>query len=232
MIHISVQDPTQFNHLVNRLEDEGIPNLISIQRDSAFPALNDTQQNGIIRVSSAYKGAVLNIVEELSLEVHLEELPDDGPNESGQKSPNYLAIVLGIALVLCFLAFLRERSILSRSSEDKNFWYEWSAAGNSLDMVNKSSGTVAIRYFDDNFNFNYEKAETYNEFKQLCSISYDEDEDGFYERVVYYGEDGSYTGVTLDASGRTLPDYLEMILESGDTLRLYDQNENGIWERK
>lgn len=230
MIHISVQNASDFNTLVNRLEAEGIPNIISAHQDSVFPALDTTQNFGEIRVHSEDKAKITRLLEELPFDVRLLEVAEEETTDTPQKSPNYLAIVLGIALALCLLAYIRDHRILARSSADKNYWYEWSTSGDALEVRSKSSGIVHSRYFDENFDLNYEKAETYIYPDVLNTVSLDEDEDGFFDKTIFYTADGQYVGSSGDTTGQKFLDYMEIIIETGDTLHFEDQNENGIWE--
>ena len=70
----------------------------------------------------------------------------------------------------------------------------------------------------------------YRNDKGPISISYDLNEDGFFEQIDYYDFNNQYIGKTKDLDNDRIYEYYEIILESGDTLKLTDKNANGIME--
>ena len=85
-------------------------------------------------------------------------------------------------------------------------------------------------YFDSNFDFNFEKMQEYRNNKGPISISYDLNEDGFFEEINYFDFTNNYVGKTEDLNNDRLYEYYEIILESGDTLKLTDKDANGVME--
>jgi hypothetical protein len=113
---------------------------------------------------------------------------------------------------------------------DKNYIAEWNVGNTILTLHEKKGGSVYLRYYDENYDYNYEAVEVYRGDK-IAHISFDEDENGKVEKTIYYNELGqivsTYKDLNLDGSF----DYGETILECGDTVIIIDRDFDGQYER-
>ena len=173
---------------------------------------------------------MLAIIDTFTEGLTIHEVEDEVAEATGSGVQRYLIIALAIALALSLLAFLREKRIVDRSSEDKHYRFEWNTAGTELSVVHKAQGVAYTRYIDDNADFNYERLEVYTDPQVLGSVSVDADEDGFFEKTIFYSAAGDYAGMSVDTAGNRFSEFMEFVLESGDTIRFTDRNRNGMLE--
>ncbi|MEO1263433.1 MAG: hypothetical protein AAFZ15_31775, partial [Bacteroidota bacterium] len=77
--------------------------------------------------------------------------------------------------------------------------------------------------------YNYERLEGYNKGKKV-SLSFDKDEDGNIEEILFFNLNGKSTGKSVDIDQDGFFDTLKMVLESQKELIFIDENANGFYE--
>ena len=142
----------------------------------------------------------------------------------------YIQIGLLVYSVIVTLLLVKYWHIDRKNSFDKNYDISWNYNNTSVEYLEKKNGHKVYEYFDSNFDFNFEKMQEYRNNKGPISISYDLNEDGFFEEINYFDFTNNYVGKTEDLNNDRIYEYYEIILESGDTLKLTDKDANGVME--
>ena len=115
----------------------------------------------------------------------------------------------------------------SITGEDGNYKIQWNYDNTILSYYSKSDGRLKYEYVDANYNNIFESVHWYTHKDNLISSSLDQNENGNYEVIYFYDRKGDFAGKSLDNNDNGLLTYTEFVLESGDTLRLEDKDENG-----
>jgi hypothetical protein len=137
-------------------------------------------------------------------------------------------IVLIVYSVIVTLLLIKYWNINKKNSFDKNYEISWNTDNTKVRYYEKKNGHKVYEYFDSNFDYNFEQMREYRNNRGPISISYDLNEDGFFEQIDYFDFTNKYIGKTEDLDNDRVYEYYEIILESGDTLQLTDKNANGI----
>jgi hypothetical protein len=231
------------NHVTYRLESEldfqrvtSILNKSKIHysakkyTDSNFPSLDLQQGFGDITVS---------VDNEMELRSMIDELTGTKPqrvnhfvSQNSSKGVSVRKIILISYAFIVSLLCLRYWYLNYRTSEDKNNTFEWNFDAQVLITKRKDSGIISARSIDANYDQNFELIMSYSRQGALLLEWNDLNEDGYYEEVSYYNLKGERTGVQYDRDNDGITEEVIIVLNNGDTLKLYDSNKDGTLEMK
>ncbi len=209
--------------LVQKLYEQNIPYEARFLSDERIQ-MEITQPYSMIDIADEYADQVEPMIRDLEKEKPVEATPPTKFNSS-YLTWGLVAYAL-IATVLCAKYYYQSGEALV----DPNFDLRWNASSTQLSYYKKSNGELVFRHFDQDYDWVYERLETYQS-GIIIERYLDANSDGFYEESINYDVDGQYTGKWLDRNGDTYYDYGEIVLENADTIRLVDQNGNGVFER-
>ncbi|MEH0153369.1 hypothetical protein V6R21_04435 [Limibacter armeniacum] len=175
-------------------------------------------------LSEQHSEVFLELMEEAAVYSSFER-----PPQKEKKSSQMRFVMLSVYAVVMTFLFIKYYSIHIKTSESKHLNYIWSYDNTALIIEhNKTHETVNV-FTDKNYDDNYEKVVGYVKGKKAI-VSFDRDEDGYYEEEYYYSLDGRKIGKSIDIDKDGAFDESIMVLESNDTLKFVDQNKNGIYE--
>lgn len=231
------------NHVTYRLESE-----IDFQRitstlnelkvsysarkysDSNFPSLSLQQGFGDVTVSADKEMELRSMIEKLTGTTP--QLVNQFSSQKSGKKLGVLQILLISYAVIVSLLCLRYWYINYRTSEDKNSTFEWDFDAQVLIAKRKDSGIISERSIDANYDQNFEVIISYSKQGVRLVEWNDLNEDGYYEMVLTYNLKGEKTGLQVDRDNDGLSDEVLIVLNNGDTLKLYDSNKDGTLEMK
>lgn len=214
------------NHsvLIYELEQEKILFTETINEYSLYPSIRQNQNYGTIFISFKYQDE-LNVIL-----LRLNKNSNDETSKDVRKNKiNYFKALLIIYSILvsvfCFKYWLTSRHV------DINFDYRWNAQATILEAKKKSTGQLVFKYFDENLDGNFEKVYGYH-FESSFPIlkMFDSNEDGTYEKIIEYDLEAEYIAKSIDLNSDGFFEYLEFVLENGDTIKILDVNSNGKLE--
>jgi hypothetical protein len=85
------------------------------------------------------------------------------------------------------------------------------------------------KYYDTNYDKNFERTEEFAK-GNLATESRDEDENGFFEKIYQYDQQGRIVAVNEDEDQDGLIDKFYIVMQKGDTLFFVDSDKNGVFE--
>ncbi|MFZ6051036.1 hypothetical protein [Halocola ammonii] len=141
------------------------------------------------------------------------------------KRTTLLISLLGAYSLIMTGLFIRQYWIHERQSFDKNYKHSWNLDGTVLSMRNKETNKLNTVYYDENFDYNYERAEYYAD-DHLVAKAFDYDENGVFEKITYFDLNSEYIGFDQDIDSDQIYEYSLMIMENNDSLYLFDTNNN------
>jgi hypothetical protein len=162
-------------------------------------------------------------------EVEMQE-ENKTPAEMNKKK-NRSMLVLGIYALVVSVIAIRYYYLEKQQSTDKNFKWDWNYDFTELTLSYRKTNKALVVSYDKNRDYNFERAELYH-LGKLYSVEYDFDEDGYTDSKMFYSKPDNYIGCMKFYNNDPFIDYQEIVLQSGDTLRLYDADQNGILELK
>ena len=112
---------------------------------------------------------------------------------------------------------------------ERNFDISWNLNNTYLRHIHKTKKGIAYYYTDRNFNDNFEKSEFYVNNRKFATFN-DENEDGLYETIYYYTNQGKPAGNYLDNDENGIYEVATFILPKGDKLILQDKDQDGLYE--
>ncbi|TRX58435.1 hypothetical protein FNH22_13905 [Fulvivirga sp. M361] len=224
-IVLSILDEITFLSIEKDLDELGVTYTQRPLSDSSFVSLNELQSFGEIIIKTdnteSIQKLLVNPAYKGRLQVSSSEI-------KVSERPNYIQRGLIVYSILITVFFAKYWHIDYINSSDKNFNIHWNYSNTRLDYVDKKSKKVVHSFFDANYDLNYELQYEYNQGKGPVSIRYDNDENGYYEKVELFTLNGEYSGVYFDSNQNGLYEFSLTILENGDTLKLRDTNEDGF----
>lgn len=218
---IQIENEIEWLKIKDLLEEHEIPYSFRKTNDSAFPSLNENSIQIII--PEQFSQLFFRLTEK---EFNSKIIQTESKPSKSWIIPLFL-ILYGVGMTFLFLKYYKMHS---RNSSDKNFEYHWSFNNTRLQLKHKTTKEITSIFYDENFDFNYEKIEDYFKHKKVGE-SFDLNEDGFPEIHNFYGKNGQYAGSNIDSDKDRLFDKLILVLENNDSLIFIDQNRNGIYER-
>lgn len=198
--------------------------------DSNFPSLDLQQGFGDVTVS---------VDNEIELRSMIEELTGTKPqrvnkfvSQNSGKGVSVVQILLISYAFIVSLLCLRYWYLNYRTSEDKNSTFEWSFDAQILTTKRKESGITSARSIDANYDQNFELTMSYSKEGVRLVEWKDLNEDGYYDETSSYNLKGERTGVQFDRDNDGITEEVIIVLNNGDTLKLYDSNKDGTLEMK
>lgn len=227
-IKFEVASELEFNRIIDFLKKSEIPYTFKILKDSSFPVLDKSSIYAEITISEFYKekiGTLLNQTSEIK--ISKESITDK--NKPRFINRFWIIILIGYSLITTLFTikyWLSHR----RDEGDKNFIYEWNTDNTEFLLLHKQTGKIIQRNIDRNYDLNFERSDAYSKNGFLIAQYLDLNEDGFPEEIQFYNQDGIITGGNFDQNFDGVFEFLIMKLENGDTLKLIDENQNGLYE--
>jgi len=223
-----LESELDFQRVTSSLNESRITYTARKYSDSNFPSLDLQQGFGDVTVS---------VDSEMELRSMIEELTGTKPqrvkqfvSQNGGKGVNTRQILLIPYAVIVSLICLRYWYLNYRTSEDKNSTFEWSFDAQDLITKRKATGMISARSIDANFDQNFELTMSYSKEGVRIVESKDLNEDGYYEETSFYNLKGEITGVQFDRDNDGITEEVIIVLNNGDTLKLYDSNKDGTLE--
>ncbi len=230
MNHVTyrLESELDFQSITLSLNESRISYTARKYSDSNFPSLDLQQGFGDVTVS---------VNSEMELRSMIEELTGTKPqrvkqfvSQNGGKGVSTRQILLISYAVVVSLICLRYWYLNYRTSENKNSTFEWSLDAQVLITKRKSTGMISARSIDANFDQNFELTMSYSKEGVRIVESKDLNEDGYYEETSFYNLKGERTGVQFDRDNDGITEEVIIVLNNGDTLKLYDSNKDGTLE--
>lgn len=212
--------------LISELDKNGISYTMQELEDSSFPSLNQQNHQSIFIIHEALSNSLIKILERIpDLVIERQEI-----TQKSARKRIYSNLIWVYAVAVTFL-LVKYWHINRLNSEQKNFNSSWNWNNTAQTLTDKNTGERVYTYYDKNFDFNYERTIEYLNPKGSNSAYFDKNEDGYYEIIDHYSAKGEYIGTVRDYDFDKIYDEFEIILEDGDTIRLFDQNKNGIYDK-
>jgi hypothetical protein len=221
-----VESESEFYRVLAELDELKIPYTYKKNLDSSFPVLSQALVYGEVTVPKEFEANFYDILSRTPGK----ELLSKGNDSKKPAQFRLLNVILIAYSIFVSILLLKYWYIQKGNSEDKNHLYEWSYDNRNLILLDRKTSSKIQMFTDNNYDLNFEENRTYSRDGLLTSESYDKNEDGNYEIVYFFGRKGSSTGFSLDKDDNGLIDYSEIILESKDTLKLSDKDQNGFLE--
>lgn len=130
---------------------------------------------------------------------------------------------------MAFIAY-RYWNLYNRLKKDKNYSYHWSSDAQRYSAKYKPTNKIATIFYDENYNFCFEKIFSYSTKGILIQEFFDKDENGIFEKSITYDIKRKPSVLAWDKNEDALFDKIEYKLEDGSVLLLVDKNKNGIYE--
>ncbi len=222
---IRIDNEIEFLKLKEILEENNFSFTYNSVKDSVFPSLG-SRENDYFEVVINKE----NLSDFLKLtgnkyrytEVEMKEV--DSTKDKKNRSNKYFYYLLLYSVIITAF-FVKQYLELNRNSKDKCFKYSWNFLNTEMQITDKKSKELRAVHFDNNYNYNFEMIDNYTKGK-LTSKSYDSDEDGNFEEIVYFSLNSKFCGYDLDSDKDGIFELSTIILENNDTLYLYDLNKN------
>jgi len=225
-----LESELDFRRVTSTLNESKVSYSARKYSDSNFPALDLQQGFGDITVS---------VDNEMELRSMIEELTGTKPQRVNQfvsqnsgKGLSVRQILLISYAFIVSLLCLRYWYLNYRTSEDKNSTFEWSFDAQVLTTKRKATGITSVRSIDANYDQNFELTMSYSKEGVRLVEWRDLNEDGYYEETSSYNLKGERTGVQFDRDNDGITEEVIIVLNNGDTLKLYDSNKDGTLEMK
>jgi len=226
-IVIMVFDQFVLENLEKEFSEKGIKCASRYIADKSFPSLNNSVALAEITLESE-KEAVIDGI--LTSEENRDFVRVNKFDLAKPKKRSFFKTALILYSILMTGLFLKYWHINYTNSTDKNFAYEWTAINTRLNLINKATGHTDATQIDENYNLNYELLYTYHEGQGPVFVSYDNNEDGYYEKVEQFDLKGNLVSWSLDLNDDNWIDQSFMVTEEGDTLILEDKDKDGLME--
>ncbi len=222
---IRIDNEIEFLKLKEILEENSFSFMYNTVKDSVFPSLG-SQENECFEVviNKENLSDFLKLTENKYhyTEVEMKELESSKSEKKGNNKWFYYLLLYSVIITIFFV---KQYSELNRNSKDKCFKYSWNFLNTEMHVTDKVSKELRSINFDNNYNYNFEMVDTYTKGK-LTSKAYDSDEDGNFEKIVYFNLNSKFCGYDLDSDNDRIFELSTVILENNDTLFLYDLNKN------
>ena len=120
--------------------------------------------------------------------------------------------------------------LYQRNNSEKNFDVSWNITNDRMIMKDKKTGRLVTLSEDVNFDNNFELTEIYFDGVGPIASFKDENDNGYFEKLIYFDFNGELVGESLDFDDNGSIDYYSIITETNDTLEFVDKNKNGRME--
>jgi hypothetical protein len=225
-----LESELDFQRVTSTLNESKIHYSARKYSDSNFPSLNLQQGFGDVTVS---------IDNEMELRSMIEQFTGTKPQRvnqfvnqiSGKRMSARQILLISYAFIVSLLC-LRFWYLNYKTSVDKNNTFEWSFDAQVLITKRKDSGIISARSIDANYDQNFEVTISYSKQGVRLVEWNDLNEDGYYEKVLSYNLKGDKTSFQFDRDNDGITDEVIIVLNNGDTLKLYDSNNDGTLEMK
>jgi hypothetical protein len=225
-----LESELDFQRVTSTLNESKIHYSARKYSDSNFPSLNLQQGFGDVTVS---------IDNEMELRSMIEQFTGTKPQRvnqfvnqiSGKRMSARQILLISYAFIVSLLC-IRFWYLNYKTSVDKNNTFEWSFDAQVLITKRKDSGIISARSIDANYDQNFEVTISYSKQGVRLVEWNDLNEDGYYEKVLSYNLKGDKTSFQFDRDNDGITDEVIIVLNNGDTLKLYDSNNDGTLEMK
>lgn len=223
-----IDSELDFTRITSALDETGVTYAYKLYSDSTFPTLGIGKAFGEISVSSEHGHELKTLIQELThTEPKLIYSKTSAMLSKGKSKWTIGLIAYAVVIsILCFKYWFFNY----RNAQDKNNRFEWSTDGQDLMMINKGTGKITHRYTDANYDLNFEESRMYSKDGLSIAEFKDQNEDGVYETGFLYNLKRELIGAQFDRDNDGVFEEIILILESKDTLRLLDTNNNGFLE--
>ncbi|MFN8864485.1 MAG: hypothetical protein ACK5W1_09240 [Flavobacteriales bacterium] len=219
-----------FQRVTVSLTESGIPFTYILHSNSSFPSLNLPQAFGDIAVPLEHELALCTMIQELTGRQPL-RVGESTRRKSGKKIRIWQVLLISYA-VLISLICLRYWYLNQRTQGEKFYTPEWSFDARELILRSKETGLISDFYQDANYDHNFELSIVHSKAGIPMYVWKDLNEDGYFEESISYNVNGEKTGFRFDRDNNGIDEEVLIILENGDTLKLYDSNQDGTFEIK
>ena len=223
--NINIVSELELEYIVKRLNEEEIPYTIKLNNDSVLPVFNNEAPFGVITIIEEFRERVEIIYSQVQAEIGKKV-----KKENKGKKYNFKQIALIIYASIITVVAVKYWSIVNREDIADNFEYVWDYSNTTMEVLDKSSGTLREKHIDNNFNFNFEKEYIYSKDAKLRNLNIDKNDDGFIDQYITYDNDENITNVRYDFDSDGLINQIEYYLKGGDTLVIVDKNQTGELE--
>jgi hypothetical protein len=217
-----------FQRITSSLDESNIPYTTRKYSDTNFPSFDLKQGFGDVTVPVDSEKELRSMIEKLTNKKA--QRVNQFVSQSSGKRVNALQILLVSYAIIVSLVCARYWYLNYRNSEDKNSTFEWSFNAQDLITIRKATGMTTARSIDANFDQNFELTMSYSKDGVRLVEWKDFNEDGYYEETSYYNLHGERTGIQFDRDNDGITEEVIIVLEIGDTLKLYDSNKDGTLE--
>lgn len=212
--------------LTSELDEHGISYTMEDMSDNTFPSLNQQESQALFIIHEALSDSVYESIKQIpGLDI---ESWNQGKGQGRKRIVKNLIWAYAIVVTIMLVKYWHIERV---NSVQKNFDSHWNWNNTALTFTDKKTGERVYTYYDQNFDFNYERTIEYLNPEGSNAAYFDKNEDGYFEIVDYYSSKGEYIGTIRDYDFDKIYDELEIILESGDTVRFYDENKNGTYDK-
>jgi hypothetical protein len=222
-----IESELEFHRIISALDELKIPYTIFKHTDTSFPVLGQTKSYADISVPKEFEkdteSIIKNTIQKEPTKVNY------NTTSSSKKRKIWQIALIGYSILITVL-FFKYWYVYKKSSEDKNFKFEWSLDNTDLILKYKKTGNNAHLYTDANFDMNYEQSMSYSLDGYRVLESYDRNEDGIFEESYFFNLNGDLTSKNFDNNNDGIVERMEIVLENRDTLKLVDTNGNGYLE--
>jgi hypothetical protein len=223
-----LESELDFQWVTAFLKESNIPFTSRKYSDSAFPTLETQLGYADITVAAEYEAVLRDRIADLERKRHNAAgvvAPQDASKK--RKAARLLWILYTIIITVVCLRFWY---LDYRNSNFKHYTNEWSMDGSRIHQKSKESGITLSTLKDANYDGNFERVFTYYKNGLRCEDFLDLDEDGTIEKVYFYNLNGGLSAVQFDHNDNGIVNELSYFLNDGDTLKLTDANEDGVFE--
>jgi hypothetical protein len=217
-----------FEIVIRKLNDLGIPFTSKIIGDVSFPSLVNQQGFAIITVSEEYSIPMQTVLTELLRDNSMAATNNTALPK--QKKYNVKRLFwIGYTVIITIL-FLRGWYLDELAESGKNTTSAWSVDGASWVTKRRDNGKMMSLLIDANYDRNFELMSSYSREGVRVMEAWDRNEDGYTEHVVRFNLKGQIAAEDFDRNADGCIEASTIVLDNGQKIELYDSNNDGSFE--
>ena len=208
--------------LTRKLDETAIPYEIIDRFDTASPNVTNPSEYQVVINTSNYE----QITELTGVNYRFKDIK---VTQRPPRNYSYLIwLLIGYALIVTLL-LAKYYNINQQNTASKNYRYNWNVNNTYVATSLKKDNQLINRSYDRNYDLNYERIEGISQGKVIL-ISFDEDENGLYERSEFYDSKGKLSGIQEDSDEDGFAERGTIHLSDGRTIIFADQNGDGAYD--
>lgn len=141
-----------------------------------------------------------------------------------------IILLLIICIALGFYSF-HLKQLNDNLMESKNFNFKWNSGQEILMGYWLNNHKISNHYIDRNFDNNYELINSYTTYGKLYSANYDRNENGVFEKMIFFNSVREKVGNSIDSDEDGAIDEFTIFLDNGNELKFLDIDIDGRYER-